>query len=311
VTRAGAAAAALAAALLAAPAGAAGSEREGLEVLVAGIETVTELRLMTGERRTLPGGGSEPVYRTHRPAEGRVFVTTRFYVANDGPSFYVRGRDLAVVDEEGNAYAPLDWFFEVGLEEARGESLLVAARALINFTAEVPQPAAGSVTLRFTPGPAVASAVPGDPGGEDEPVAEGADLIVAGTRMLSELRIQTETTRVNPEGRTEPVYTLRKPGPGRVFVNARVYVIAGDEPLTVAAGDLRIGVRVEGGPPAWSAFDAFREKGLEEDRLPVYELTGKNILNFTVEMPGSELADAEVFVAGRSAGRVRISSTGP
>jgi hypothetical protein len=251
VTRAGAAAAALAAALLAAPAGAAGSEREGLEVLVAGIETVTELRLMTGERRTLPGGGSEPVYRTHRPAEGRVFVTTRFYVANDGPSFYVRGRDLAVVDEEGNAYAPLDWFFEVGLEEARGESLLVAARALINFTAEVPQPAAGSVTLRFTP------------------------------------------------------------GPGRVFVNARVYVIAGDEPLTVAAGDLRIGVRVEGGPPAWSAFDAFREKGLEEDRLPVYELTGKNILNFTVEMPGSELADAEVFVAGRSAGRVRISSTGP
>lgn len=280
---------------------------------------ISELRIQTDRTRTVDGR-EQAVYDLKKPKSGNTFVTLRLYVSSDGGAFTVKAGDVAVRDakDPDGMYLPFDWFHEDGLVERRGDSLSIQDAGIINATVEVPAANWQDLTVRFQgqdvsrlggkqeksvpltstlsreTTPPVAPPLTAQASGE-----QNLHVVVSKAQLLSELRVQTDRTRV-VDGQTQVVYENRKPKTAHLFVNVQVQVASDGQPATFTAEDLRLVVPgSESGP--WVPFDWFREDGLKEARGASLTLTS-GILEFTIELPRDVERTARLMVKDQDLG---------
>ena len=285
----------------------------GLEVAIAEVTQLAELRVKTDKMRTKAGGEQEVVYEMRRPGKGNAFLNLRLYVFGDGAPIPITRDDLvlAAPGAEGERYVPFDWFHEDGLVERRGTSVTLEGMGILNFTTEVPEAGLRDLLLsvKGTEVGTLGEHVKGAPEGEgiapsvDEPaptVPEGtAEILLAEAAELSELRVKTDRMRT-VDGRSEPVYELRKPGKGNLFLNVRVDVVSEGGPARFRKEDLA----VVAGEESFHPFDWFREEGLKETRGETLTVPELGTLQFTIEFPARVKETAELVVKGRNLGMV-------
>jgi hypothetical protein len=132
------------------------------------LQELTELRSNTGKRGPQRDGTTNDLYVKHIPAKGNVYLNFHVDVASEAGSFVLRAADIrleapaakvtatpaarakgAASSEPETAvlYAPMDWFIDMGQDEARGDSLAVRDKALLQFTIEVPRAGLDNLTL--------------------------------------------------------------------------------------------------------------------------------------------------------------------
>jgi len=123
--------------------------------------------------------------------------------------------------------------------------------------------------------------------------AKGLEIHVASYDELTELRIKTDEMRKLADGSQEPVYVMKHPAPGSVFVNVRLYLANGNnQPFTLTTNDISL----TGVGPVIHPFDWFGEDGLRERRGESVEFEPLSTLNLTVEVKRSHLEEATLYV---------------
>ena len=128
-----------------------GGSGEGVELTLVPtrIQQVDQLRINTGRKAVLADGSFNTVYERRLPKKGHVFLEVRFDLAVDGGTASVSGRNMVFVGGGGvdDRFYPVDWMRDLGLEEERGETLLVEGGSSFEATFEVPADRHSSLTL--------------------------------------------------------------------------------------------------------------------------------------------------------------------
>lgn len=119
-----------------------------LVILPTLVQQLAELRINTGKKAVLRDGTMNVVYVKKTPGKGHTFLNFHLEVTSDGP-LTLRPGDLWLAPKASGqtGHTPVDWFLDVGLEEVRGDSLIVPGAGIVQFTTEVPIARIDSLTL--------------------------------------------------------------------------------------------------------------------------------------------------------------------
>lgn len=105
------------------------------------VREVSTVRIDTGKFQKKPNGESEAVYRVERPKEGDVFVQVGLQVADIGDPLTLTKGDFSLENpmQPKATYEVVDWYREEGSVPQRADSLVVAAKAILDVVFEVPK----------------------------------------------------------------------------------------------------------------------------------------------------------------------------
>jgi hypothetical protein len=131
-----------------------------LTLIPTALEELNELRMNTGHKAILRDGTMNAAYQKRIPSPGSIYLNFHVDVSSDaGPVMLHRGQirlegpaapaetlraafvkeHLATETPGTVSYTPMDWFIDTGMAEARGDSLKVDTKAIVQFTIEVPR----------------------------------------------------------------------------------------------------------------------------------------------------------------------------
>lgn len=135
------------------PAITAPEEGDGLTVIPAGFDTLSELRINTGRKAVLADSSYNTVYVVKTPRAGDTFAHFDLQIAASD-SVHLGRDDLKLLDGSGKepvTYHPFDWFQDNGLAPDHRGMVALPEKAELEFTIEAPKDRLDALVLFIGP----------------------------------------------------------------------------------------------------------------------------------------------------------------
>jgi hypothetical protein len=133
-------------------------------------------------------------------------------------------------------------------------------------------------------------------------------LIPTAIQELKELRIQTTEKAVMKDGTMSAVYVKHFPAEGNAYLNFHVDVATEAGPFVLHPKGIRLeGPAAKAGTPggvSYTPLDWFLDTGQEEVRGDSLTVKDKAIVQFTIEVPRTNMEDLVLFVHSERIGTV-------